>query len=72
MKRDALRITVRDVDRRIAEIREVARDYEKAHGMEDQLFRDILKAVSDGHPRSRGLARAALKCSEIEFPRVTS
>lgn len=48
------------------------RDDEKAHGMEDDLLRDVLKAIAKGSKKSRELAQEALKSLQIEFPRHCS
>lgn len=39
-------MTVDEVRRRVAEIREKAWDDEVAHGMEDNLWRDVLRAIA--------------------------
>ncbi len=49
-------------------------DYEAAHGLEDTLYENVLRAIAEGthqeHPSS--LAREALKSKQIEFERVCS
>lgn len=48
------------------------RDDEKAHGAEDDLFRDVLKAIAKGSKKSQELAREALKSLEVRFTRHCS
>lgn len=61
---------------RVAEVRDrvnavavEVHDPEKAHGLEEDLWRDVLKAIEEGHPFPRTLARLALETQDIEFPR---
>lgn len=42
---------------------------ERAHALEDQLFREVLVMVADGHPQSKRLAAAALAARDIPFDR---
>lgn len=63
-------MTPTDVRARIAEIRAVTGDPEKAHGREDDLYIDVLTAIAmqqTDDPRS--LAEEALKATDIGFPR---
>lgn len=62
-------MTYRDVIARVEAIEDVAHDYEKAHGMEDALWEDVLREIANAHPDSFGLARYALKTKDIEFAR---
>ena len=48
------------------------RDGEKAHSAEDDLFRDVLKAIAKGSKNAQKLAEAALKSSELMFQRHCS
>lgn len=57
------------VRRAVEDIRASAGDPEAAHGMQDKLFSEVLRAVANGHPDARELAAAALIAREIEFPR---
>lgn len=45
------------------------RDAEKAHGLEDELWHDVLIAIAAGAFHARALAGEALKSREIAFPR---
>ena len=40
-----------EIQRRLRMIREAADDYEAAHRLEDELHRDVLRAVSQGDYR---------------------
>lgn len=62
-------MTVVDVIASVAEIEAIKMDDEAAHGKEDSLREDVLRAIADGHPDARGLAVEALKTSEINFSR---
>lgn len=44
-------------------------DNEVAHGMEDALFVDVLKAISRGAADPAGLARAALVANRLDYER---
>ncbi|MGM9908886.1 MAG: hypothetical protein ACI31O_03505 [Limosilactobacillus vaginalis] len=47
-------------------------DFEMAHEMEDDLYKDVLKEVVAGNPESKEMARIALQTREINFPRYCS
>jgi hypothetical protein len=44
-------------------------DHEGCHAMEDDIWRDVLRAIADGAPNPAELARAALETNGIEFER---
>lgn len=67
---DAARAPVGEFARRARSVLARAGDPEAAHGAEDQLWADALKAIADGHPKPADVARAALKTLEDDFPRV--
>jgi hypothetical protein len=57
---------------RVAEVRRLAedrKDYEAAHGVEDELWMRVLEAIRDGAENPSELARIALKTGEIDYPR---
>lgn len=62
---------VTHVQQRVQGIAEVARDYERAHGLEDDLFAEVLEhiAQTSTDPRARALAGAALRTRTIQFDR---
>ncbi|KLK98059.1 hypothetical protein XJ18_17675 [Bacillus pumilus] len=62
-------MTVDDVRERVENIRQVAFDDETAHGMEDDLYIDVLEAIATGADSPEKLAAEALKTQEIEFYR---
>lgn len=65
-------MTVDEVRARVEDIRDAAmnlRDDEAAHLREDDLWRDVLRAVADGAADPAGLARAALATLDLEFGR---
>ncbi len=44
-------------------------DYEEMHIEEDDMYEDVLRAIADGDPHSKLLAREALKSKNVEFAR---
>lgn len=62
-------MTVDDVQERVEVIRQIALDDETAHGMEDELYIDVLGAIANGADNPEKLAAEALKTLEIEFSR---
>ena len=64
-----MRLTIRTVQDRVAAIKAVAHDYEMAHGMEDELYSDVLRSIADGAPNAARLAEEALKASQLGFAR---
>lgn len=62
-------LTVEDVARRLAEIHAQRNDDEVAHGMADDLYRDVLAAIANGAPDAEILAAAALRSETIDFAR---
>lgn len=66
-------LTLAEVELRVEEIAHtglVERDDEKAHGMEDDLHQDVLRAIGNGTAEDpAGMARAALRTTEFAFAR---
>ncbi|MEU5426879.1 hypothetical protein AB0H73_14920 [Streptomyces olivoreticuli] len=62
-------MTVEDVARRLAEIAHHQDDSEAAHGLEDQLHADVLRAIAAGAPDAEILAAAALRSETLDFSR---
>ena len=64
-------MTVADVLKRVEIIRLKAKeiDDEAAHGREDDLHHDVLRAIADGAHNPKLLARAALKTLDLKFSR---
>lgn len=60
-------MTVEEVRARIAEIQECSHDPEMAHSLEDKLYVDVLKAISDG--ADRAIAVQALATQSLDFAR---
>ncbi|WP_367134482.1 MULTISPECIES: hypothetical protein [Streptomyces] len=60
-------LTVEDVARRLAEIAHHQGDPEAAHGMEDELHADVLRAIAAGAPDAETLAAAALRSTTLDF-----
>lgn len=65
-------LTVQHIERRIEMIRGLGRDFEAQHSEEDQLFAEVLRAISqeESLENARDLAEAALKCLTLNFVRV--
>jgi len=62
-------MTIDEVRERVDDIRHGAGDDETAHGMEDNLYIDVLEAIANGAGNPEKLAAEALKTQEIEFYR---
>jgi hypothetical protein len=64
-------ITKKEVREKIKELKKYIkeRDWEAAHGTEEQIRLDILRAVAEGSVESQKLAKIAVKLSKIDFPR---
>jgi hypothetical protein len=63
-------MTVDEVKARVEEIRNMAGDDEAAHGMEDKLHQDVLRAIANREcPNPARLAYRALETKEIDFSR---
>ena len=62
-------MTVEEVRAWVEEIRITAHDDEKAHGMEDALHQEVLRAVAENAPNAAALAAEALKTRDIDFYR---
>lgn len=64
-------VTVEDVKRIVEEIRDVRHDDERAHAMEDDLYKAVLCAIATYRTDNTAaqLAAEALKAHDIEFAR---
>lgn len=62
-------LSVADIAKRVAEIKEVAGDPEIAHAKEDELWYGVLCSIRDGASNAEELARACLESTHIEFGR---
>ena len=58
-----------DVKERVAVIEDMMGDFEAAHGAEDSLFEDVLRAIANGTNKPKELAAEALKSKLIDFGR---
>ena len=47
-------------------------DYEAAHGEENDLWRDVLRAIASGADSPRAMARETLETTRIGFERYTA
>jgi hypothetical protein len=47
----------------------LAGDPECAHGVEDDIYRDALRAIAQGTDDAAAIAREALKAADVRFPR---
>ena len=66
-------LTVYAVESVVRTISRMSKDAEAAHGLEDTLHQDVLKAIAEGRtPDARALAKAALKSQDISFGRFCS
>lgn len=63
-------LTKQEVIGRVTTIRNTKGDDEHAHGLEDALYRDVLKAIAEGTCEEPvGCARVALATQKIKFAR---
>ncbi len=62
-------MTITDVRKRVADIREMSCDDETAHSAEDILHQNVLYAISQGADNPAELAEEALKTGAINFAR---
>lgn len=53
----------------VQEIEKIVADDEAAHAAEDTLYEEVLKAVADGHPDSKKIAKIALRTKSLNFQR---
>lgn len=61
---------IEDVESRLAEIAGAGSDAEAAHGMQDDLLFDALRAIAGGETENAAaLALAVLRVVEIKFDR---
>lgn len=67
--RDPATMTPADVRLRVEAIAAAHGDYEMAHGDEDRLHQDVLRAIAAGAPDAAELAAEALRTLELDFPR---
>lgn len=56
------------VAERLAEIRDMTDDPERAHSAERDLWRTVLEMAADSHDVA-GAAKEALKTEDVDFPR---
>lgn len=71
----APKLTEEAVAERVARIAAVSDDDERAHGLEDDLYRDVLRQIADGtlaEDEAREIANAALKADGLDFSRWTA
>lgn len=62
-------ITIEEVEARVRMVESRKDDNESAHGIEDDLYEDVLRAIAEGSPEATALARAALKSKDVDFAR---
>ncbi len=63
-------MTLNEINKAVAKIREIKRDDEAAHSLEDQLRENFIRHVARcGDKNLREMAEAVLKTGEIDFHR---
>jgi hypothetical protein len=68
-------MTLIEVKARVAAIFGAAGDPERAHGLEDELYLDVLRAIATGRCLDyppEDFAEEALRASAVSFPRYRS
>jgi hypothetical protein len=63
------KITAEDIAHRLAAIHAVQNDDERAHGLADDLYRDVLATIAAGVDDAPVLAAAALRVETLDFAR---
>lgn len=64
-------MTEQDVKVRVEHIVDLSKDYESAHGAEDTLFFDLLRAIADGScVNPQKCCKFAIQSRQITFKRV--
>lgn len=64
-----MNVTIAYVQEQVALVRELSADDEAAHGIEDDLWEEVLQAIAEGHPQAQQLAAEAIKTRSIQFSR---
>lgn len=63
-------MTIDEIRQRIAAIRAIATDDERAHGKEDRLYADFIQSVADGDADDLpAKAKLVLTTADIDFAR---
>jgi hypothetical protein len=62
-------MTPNDVRLRLKQIANFGGDHEAAHAAEDDLYRDVLRAIADGLPQGKRMAQMALETQDMKFER---
>lgn len=66
-------LTTKEVRRRVAAIRKAVQDDERAHGMENTLYIDVLRAIATHQCEDpASCAKAALATEKLDFNRWTA
>ena len=60
---------VKEVKKRVAEIKKVMGDQEAAHSLEDQLYQAVLESIVKDPSNAQELAKEALKTIKLDFER---
>lgn len=64
------KMTVADIEARVEAIKPMIYDGEKAHTMQDELYEDVLKAISERNcVHAQECAKTALKVKKLDFSR---
>lgn len=66
---DMSEITAEDIAHRLAAIHAAQNDDEAAHGLADDLYRDVLTSIANGADDAPLLAAAALRVETLDFAR---
>lgn len=62
-------MTVAYVEKRIRQIAAIQDDDERAHALEDKLWKQVLRAIANGASDGQALAAAAIKTKKLKFCR---
>jgi hypothetical protein len=62
-------MTLEEIEQRIRHIKDADGDDEAQHILEDDLYKDVLRAIACGAANAPKLAAAVLKADDLEFSR---
>lgn len=62
-------MTVDEVKARVSAVDKASWDEEDAHAKEDEVYKDVLRAIAAGAPNAAALAAEAIKAADLDFAR---
>jgi hypothetical protein len=65
-------VSIQEIEQRVVEIQRERHDEERAHGLEDDLYREFIAYVATLESPIAAKARLVLSTKQIQFPRHCS